>query len=181
MMSLECPISDKKLVVGYTTREHLVLDLDNTSIRKVWSLAIMLMENYPEIGHCIIMRSSREKGEPFTRITKKGIPRLHLPKACYHLIFDNVIGYKRCIQIILTLVDLDILDHQYKRIRMFRGDMTVRISPMVLSETIKEAPIPVMQVTNIYTHNNDNKIRDYLSAYNAVNGTVKFAFLLDHG
>lgn len=140
----------------------------------------MLIENYPEIGRCIIMQSSKEKGEPFTRVTKKGIPKHHFPKECYHVIFDNVIGYKRCIEIIITLADLDILDHQYKRIRMFRGDMTLRVSPMVLSNTVKPAPEPVMYVENIYTHNHDEKIRDYLNTYFAANGISRLVFPLNH-
>ena len=81
MMSLECPINDKKLIIGYTTREHLILDLDNTSLIKVIDLACKLMYDYPEIGKCQIMQSSQEKGEPFTRVSKKGIPRHHFPKA----------------------------------------------------------------------------------------------------
>jgi hypothetical protein len=154
-------MSNKKLIIGYTTREHLVLDLDNTSLSKVIGLVCQIIYDYPDVGKCQIMQSSAEKGLQFTRITKKGIPRLHLPKACYHLIFDNRIGYKRCMHIILTLVDLGVLDQQYKRIRMFRGDMTTRVSPMVLSDTVKEAPEPIMQILNIYNSHADGMIKVY--------------------
>jgi hypothetical protein len=157
----ECHTDNKRLIVGYTTREHLVLDLDNTSLSKIISLVCELIYNYPDVGKCQIMQSSIEHGSSFTRVNKRGIPKHHFPKESYHLVFDNVIGYERCMTIINVLVDLDILDHQYRKIRSFRGDMTIRVSPMVLSDAVKDAPVPIMQILNIYNNKSDEKIRQY--------------------
>ena len=157
-----------KLIIGYTTREHLILDLDNTSLHHVLGLANILMKDYPEIGNVLIMRSSKQEKEYGTRINRHGIPRHNFRKECYHLITDNIIGYRRCVEIIFTLVDLGILESAYKRIRMFRGDMTVRVSPMILSSGIKEAPICMRFLENPYNPVSQGKIKDYLGLLRSV-------------
>ena len=152
-----------KLIIGYTTREHLILDLDNTSLHHVLGLANILMKDYPEIGNILIMRSSKQEKEYGTRIDRHGIPRHNFRKECFHLITDNIIGYNRCIHIINTLVDLGILETAYRRIRMFRGDMTVRVSPMILSTGIKAVPEYVCKIYNLSNPVRQGKIDDYLA------------------
>ena len=168
-MSLDTYPHDLKLIVGYTAREHLLLDLDDTSLPKIVALTVMLLENYPELGHCQIMQSSREKGASFTRINKKGIPRLHLPKPSYHLIFDNDVGYKRCWEIVQTLIDLGLQPRAVRQIRARRRDMTLRVSPSVYSTGIKPAPEPIMQILDIYSNRSDGRIKDYNRFYHKVN------------
>ena len=154
---------ENKLIIGYTTRQHLILDLDHTSLHAVLGLVDMLQKEYPETGDALIVLSSNQEKDYGTRIDRHGIPRHNFRKRCYHVITDNIIGYRRCVEIIFTLVDLGILEPAYKRIRMFRGDMTVRVSPMILSTGIKMAPIDIVRLKNFYTTVSDGKIRDYLT------------------
>ena len=162
-MSSECPTNDMKLIIGYTTREHLILDLDNTSLHHVLGLANILMNEYPEIGNILIMRSSKQEKEYGTRIDRHGIPRHNFRKECFHLITDNIIGYNRCVHIINTLVDLGILETAYRRIRMFRGDMTLRVSPMILSTGIKAAPEPIICIIRHKKRSEISGILEYLA------------------
>ena len=150
-----------KVIVGYTTSQHLCLDLDDVSLSKVIGLTCELMYNYPELGKCQIMQSSEAKGSAYVKINRHGIPRWHFPKPSYHLVFDNVIGERRCWEIMNTLICLGIQPPQVRQIKARRRDMTLRVSPSVYSTQIKPAPKPVMQIINIYTKRADGKIRDY--------------------
>jgi hypothetical protein len=169
MMSSKKYPHDLKLIVGYTTSSHLCLDLDDTSLAKVIGLVCQLIYDYPDLGKCQIMQSSPIKGHEYTKINRHGLPRHHIPKPSYHLIFDNDIGYKRCWEIIQTLIDLGLQSSQVRQIRARRRDMTLRVSPSIYSTGIKPAPEPIMQILDIYTNRSDGRIKDYNRFYHKVN------------
>ena len=165
-MTLSECITDKPvLIVGYTTREHLLLDLDNTTLHKVLGLVRLIIHSYPYVGNALIVLSSMQEKDYPIRISRHGIPRKNFRKACFHVIFDNVIGYNRCVKIIQTMVNLNVLAHVFTRIRSFRGDMTIRISPLVFSDSIKEQPQPLIYMFNKHTDHRNYKVLDYLSLW----------------
>jgi len=152
---------DNRLIVGYTTTEHLLLDLDDTSIDDVIGLVRLLVQSYPEIGSCLIIQSSTRKTDSSMRINRHGIPTQKFKGNSYHIVANNKITYARAVQIFSTLVELNILDTAHKRIRGFRGDMTLRVSPMVCTNQIKPIPIDVAYVMNLKHDNGDNMIDVY--------------------
>jgi len=152
---------DLRLIVGYTTTEHLLLDLDDTSINDVIGLVRLLVQSYPEIGSCLILQSSTRKTDSTTRINRHGIPTQKFKGNSYHIVANNKITCARAVQIFSTLVELNILDTAHKRIRGFRGDMTLRVSPMICQHKIKPIPEPVAYVDNFTDKNQDNMIDMY--------------------
>ena len=130
----------KNLIVGYTTKDHLLLDLDETSLYDVSKLAILLISEYPEIGNILILASSTPSKKNYTKFDAKGIPQWRHIYQNFHIVTDNIIGYERCLEIIDTLVELDVLQPEYKEIRLFRGDMTLRTSPKPLVHRTVPAP-----------------------------------------
>jgi hypothetical protein len=136
------------LLIGYTTREHLLLDLDETSEGRAAALAQMIIESWPCVGDCLVVESSTPSQISYIKYDDKGIPHEKWVYQNYHLVFDSLIGYDVCLKIIDTLVDLDLLNPEYKQIRMFRGDMTLRVSAKWLHHRIIPSPIPVNAVTN---------------------------------
>jgi hypothetical protein len=180
MMSSKKYPHDLKLIVGYTTSSHLCLDLDDTSLAKVIGLVCQLIYDYPDLGKCQIMQSSPIKGHEYTKINRHGLPRHHIPKPSYHLIFDNNVGYKRCWEIIQTLIDLGIQPTQVRQIRARRRDMTLRVSPMILSDTVKDAPVPIMQILNIYNMRTDGMIKVYHKLRHATGKLFGSVFPLIH-
>jgi len=160
---------ENKIIVGYTTRKHFLVDLDYTSFPKVLNIAFMLIREYPELGDCLIMESSTQECQRHTAINKRGIPRLIQSKNSYHLIFDNEIPYSKSIQIMNTLIDLDILPQRYRTVRAFRGDMTLRVSPIILHDKIKQAPTPEAYIFNYLCEKHDRKTVDYRRFWRNVN------------
>jgi hypothetical protein len=136
------------LILGYTTRSHLLLDLDETSLPDVTVLAKHIMDNWPEVGDCLVVESSTPSKTSYLKYDGQGIPHERLVYQNFHLVFDCPIGYNRCLEIIDTLVALDILNSEYKDIRMFRGDMTLRLTPKVLSHRTIPAPKPITIIEN---------------------------------
>lgn len=155
-------------IVGYTTNEHLLLDLDNTSFDKVCKLMYMIFDNYPEVGDCLIMESSIKKYTQETRYNPIEGIKFFTHRNNYHVIFDNKIPYSKAYEIIEMLAELDVLEKDYVKIRSFRGDMTLRISDTQL--TYKNKPMPyfmgILLNPNIKKH--DGFIQVYLSFYQSL-------------
>lgn len=128
------------LIVGYTTRDHLLLDLDETSKFKASRLAQLIIESYPDVGNCLILESSTPSKQSYLKYDDKGVPLEYWVKQNYHLVFDAYVGYSRCVHIIETLAELNVLQSEYLEIRQFRGDMTLRVSPKWLHHRVIEAP-----------------------------------------
>lgn len=174
MTSYKCSHQSKHNVqpcwnIGYTTREHLCIDLDNTSKRKVFGLVELIMQYYPCVGHCLILKSSSPSFKYVVKyVHGEGIKML-TTRHNFHVIFDNIIGYDECCHIIETLAHLGVINEEYIRIRRFRNDMTVRVSKTVLLDTVKEAPTPVAYVQNGMEKKRGEGIDRYLNFYFLVN------------
>ena len=114
--------NSSNLVVGYTTQDHLLLDLDNVSLWKATKIALMIEKDYPETGMGLIVRSSPNH---------------------YHMIFDNKMPWPWIVQIIETLCDLGIIEKNYAFVRTFRRDLTLRISDKKGVDRHRPTPSPV--------------------------------------
>jgi hypothetical protein len=153
------------LILGYTTRDHLLLDLDETSLSDVVGLARLIMQSWPKVGDCLVIESSTPSKRSYLKYDDKGIPHEKWVYQNYHLVFDAPIGYEACVAVIDTLVDLDILNPEYKQIRMFRGDMTLRVSPKWLQHRTIPSPKIVSGLVNPSCHANLGGIESYLHLY----------------
>lgn len=82
----------------------------------------------------------------------------------FHLVFDNAIGYNLSCRICKVLAGIGILERDYVKIREFRGDMTLRVGPAVLTEETKPVPVDLHQVFNPGETRTDGYITTYMMA-----------------
>lgn len=136
--------------IGYTTRNHLCLDFDNTSYFKVANLVKILMRNYPEIGDCITLVSSRPPQLERWKYPPGKPPQKQTRAHNYHVVFNNRLSYERSCKIIETLAYLGVLDEAYIKIREMRNDMTLRVSQTVNVEQTKPKPALIEYIQNPY-------------------------------
>lgn len=150
------------LIIGYTTRDHLLLDLDDKTQIQAEQIVCMVQASYKEVGDCLIMKSSTSARYVSLAYDpeKQVAPTIH--GNSYHLIFDNRIGYNKIVKICEMLADLDIIEQSFKRMRYFRGDLTLRISPTITTKGIKQMPTPVSRIKNVYTEKKGEGIDNYL-------------------
>jgi hypothetical protein len=151
------------IIVGYTTREHLLLDLDDTTKFKAVGLIRQIMRAWPEVGDALLLYSSTCTCKRWMYNPSYMHLKLTRRRENYHVVFNNNIGYEKCVQIILTLVALDALDRQFAEIRQFRGDMTLRVNWKPLSTGSTPPPQLVTYIYNRHTRSNDRMIQQYLS------------------
>lgn len=149
-------------IVGYTTRRHLILDLDSVTLYKARSIARKIMWEWPKVGDCLLILSSEGTHRLGVRYTRMGRPLVIYARDNYHLVFDNGIGYNLSCRICETLAHLGILNRDYVKIREFRGDMTLRVGPAVLLERYKPVPRVIERVFNNFTRRRDGYIPHYL-------------------
>lgn len=113
----------ERAIVGYTTREHLILDLDKThSLYATERLIRLIQKEYHDVGDCLISQSSYDG---------------------FHCIFDNRLSWKRIMHISRTLTGLNVLNRNFTKVRTFREDLTLRISSIDRGMEKSEAPKPV--------------------------------------
>jgi hypothetical protein len=123
IVSEEEAFQPEKLIVGYTTRKHLLLDLDKThSLFATEHLIRMIQKEYPDVGDCLISESSLDG---------------------FHCIFNNKISWSRIMHIARILTGLHIVNRNFTKVRMFREDLTLRISSIDRGEEKSEAPKPM--------------------------------------
>jgi hypothetical protein len=116
-----------------------------------------------KLGDCLISCSSDK--------VKKSFIENCLEKQTqgnYHCIFNNKIGYERICQIVNILSDLSILEPDYKLIREWRGDITLRVSPDNSKEAFRDIPKPII-ILDSFNDNNDDGIQYYLNCLMVVN------------
>lgn len=165
-MSLKRNTSEPLPILGYTTRRHLILDLDNSTLEKTIRISKLIMRDYNKVGDCVIMRSSKGSGKEYLRYTRMGRALRIYKRDNYHLVFDNGIGYNTSCRICAVLASIGILNKDYVRIREFRGDMTLRVSSSILLAGNKPVPVQVAYVHNPYTLRKDGWILYYLRCLN---------------
>lgn len=165
MMLLEYTTKNDKpnLILGYTTRQHLLLDIDNTTLSKVVWLLLWLQTAYKTLGNCLLVLSYTGTGEQRIRYTRRGRPLQVRNRDNYHLVFDASIGYNSCCRIISILAGLGILNRDYLYIRSFRGDMTLRVSPKVNLNEIQPFPEPIQIFISPHQYKRGGNINTYLS------------------
>lgn len=152
-----CPI------LGYTTRYHLLLDLDDTTYNKAARVVDLIFNTWPEVGDCLILISS--KGSDDIRIKYDNFQRPYLKRdrLNLHLVFDNLIGYNKACKIISVLAGLHILNKGYDDIRRFRGDLTLRVSPKIQLGKYQDYPKVLVIKINFQKKRKDGYIKEYLS------------------
>ena len=155
-------VPEPDLIIGYTTRRHLLLDLDKTTLTKVTMLTRMIMAQWPEVGDALILRSSEGSGRIDTRYDNFHRPYHRLDGDSYHVVFDGLIGYNKACRIIGALAGVHVLNRDYVKLREFRGDMTLRVSPSVLSSGVKPAPVVVAGIKNVKFRGTGGGITQYL-------------------
>ncbi len=172
-------------VLGYTTRRHLILDLDNTTIDGALWVAHKIMFEWPKVGDCAILRSSVKPDQIRLIHNKWGRPLLYHDRNNYHLVFDNGIGYNSCVRICEVLAGLGILNPDYVKIRQFRGDMTLRVGVLITYNEIKYSPVFRWKASNFLTKRKDGYIDHYLefkkSAERALFALTDTIDITDHG
>lgn len=154
--------------IGYTTREHLCLDLDNTSFFKTRNLAEMLMREYPHLGHALILCSSEPKFIQRLKHLPMQLPTPLIYRHNYHIVFNNFIDYEASCKIIETLAELDVVNREYMRIREMRNDMTLRVSQTVNMQHTKPKPKLLRYIINPYSTRQDEGIKRYITLFNCV-------------
>lgn len=155
------------LILGYTSRRQLLIDLDDTCLEKVHKLALMIQDQWPKVGDCLILESSYSPLIQHTRYNKDHWPYFKNQGSNYHLVFSNYTGLNYCYKVVLTLAGLDVLNYGYAKIRDFRGDMTLRVSHAVTTEGVKTPPKPVKYIRNNKCKVVDDGIQKYLRCLDA--------------
>ena len=151
------------LIVGYTTRRHLCLDLDNTTEAKALKVIDLIMTEYPEVGDCLLIVSSWKKELLELKHAIERYPYVRIKRPCFHLVFCAHIGYNKCVKIIEALAEVGILNQEYVKLRRWRGDMTLRVSPSILTSGVKEAPFPITYIRNKQYLGAGEGIHEYLN------------------
>lgn len=162
---------EPNLIIGYTTRTHLLLDLDDTTSTKSMRLGMKIMGTWPKVGDMLIVRSSPKPLDVRLRYSWNNHPWMKRESDSYHLVFDNNIGYNLCCHICEALAELNILNKDYVKIRTFRGDMTLRVSHQNMSSgAVKQAPEPLLVIYNYKCKRRDGMIIKYLAFLDACRG-----------
>ena len=161
MMCLKKPTDRGALILGYTTRRHLILDLDNTGLDYAARMARLIMEEWPRVGDCLILESTTQPDQVRLAYNKWGRVLVIHDRPNYHLVFDNLIGYNTAGRICRVLAGLGVLEKDYDKIREFRGDMTLRVSEAVMMDTTKPVPREVLYVFGNYPPYRGQYIREY--------------------
>lgn len=151
-------MSNNFLVVGYTTQDHLLVDLDNCSEYKAKILANKILSEYPFLGDCLIVKSS---------------------DAHYHLIFDDLVKWERLVRIIEVLADLGIVQKNYAQVRTFRRDLTLRISDKKGVDRYRPVPDPICEITVPHECNNHNGVGKYLYYLRMFNQSAHVKDIID--
>lgn len=113
----------ERLIVGYSTNNHLLLDFDRAKcFLRANLLTKMVQRDYPFVGHALMVQSSIGK---------------------YHVVFDDIISWSKITHVTQTLACLGVLNRDYMKIRKFREDLTLRISSVDRGFKQSLAPVPV--------------------------------------
>jgi hypothetical protein len=132
------------LIAGYSTREHLILDLDGSkSTSKAIKLVRLIQREFSDVGSCLICESSKGK---------------------HHAIFNARLSWSRILEICRTLWGLELLDRNFIKVRSFREDLTLRVSAVARSLGDHGPPVPVAFIRANGPHTGFRGIDSYLRA-----------------
>ncbi len=165
-----------KWIVGYTTVDYLLLDLDDADFDKVVSLGHMLTKEY-DLGSFLVMRSSgNSKNKPVycpvgNFAFQQKLMWQKTVSGNYHIVFGRKIGYDKICSIVETLAGLGVLNNEYSNIRQWRGDITLRISADNSTNGYRPPPEPVYEHIISGVKNNEG-----VRLYKSILGAVKECF-----
>lgn len=151
--------------IGYTTKEHLCIDLDDISQYNAENLAKLLMQDKPEIGSCLVLRSSQKQLKERWIYPVNDTMKKYVNRDSYHLIFNGLISYEESCKIIENLAHLNVIDEAYIRIREMRNDMTIRTSSTPLTSKTKSKPVIVAYIRNPYDNTQKGGIYRFMRLY----------------
>lgn len=163
------------LIIGYTTQQHLLLDLDKTTLNQAIYITKLIQQVYPDVGNALILESSPPPKHTRTLYQHYGSYIKIQYKPNHHVVFDGLIGYDKCCKIIFTLVDLNILPEEYRDIRSWAGNMTLRVSPKPFTDRTVPAPTYAISILAQRAYANHGGIDRYIevnaAAYLLFNAT----------
>ena len=113
------------LVCGYSTQDHLLVDLDNCSLWQAEQIAKMIIQEWQTVGDCLVVESSSNH---------------------YHLVYDSALNWQQIYDITQTLGTLGIVEKNFMWVRELRHDLTLRISPKKYRDKTSPTPLPVMLI-----------------------------------
>src|SRR5258708_8197588 len=145
---MTAPSDSNKIVVGYTTQTHLLVDLDNCSWVKAQAAAKLIMHSYRMVGDCLIVESS---------------------PAHYHLVFDDRLEWDTIVHIIEVIADLQLVQENFRQVRTFRRDITLRVSDKIGAVRYHAIPQPKLILQTGHMCDGFHGIRQYLDILNAFN------------
>lgn len=151
------------MIIGYSTRHSLALDIDNSTLSKVIKLTLLLQREYPILGDSLITLSTTNKQQLIMRYSKNNKIFYQVKGCNYHIITDNIIGYNKVVEIQTILEDLNIINKGHSSIRKYYGDTTIRISPQFGKFISKPIPKPIKYISNKYSGKSDGCIEEYLN------------------
>lgn len=154
--------------IGYTTKEHLCLDLDDSSYYHVAQLTKMIIKDKPFVGSALILQSSSGKISERWIFPICDIQRKYVNKHSFHVIFDGLIPYEESCKIIENLAYLDAINKEYVRIREMRNDMTIRVSKTECVLKTKPKPVIIGYVINENKDYKKGGIERFLKLYELV-------------
>lgn len=134
-------IDNDFLVVGYTTQDHLLIDLDNSSEFIAKQITKDIQDEYPFVGDALLVRSSDKH---------------------HHVVFDDFVPWTRLVRIIEVLADLGIVQKNYAQVRTFRRDLTLRISDKKGEDRYRPVPNVLCEILCSHDCNHHYGISKYL-------------------
>jgi hypothetical protein len=147
---MTAPSFENYIVVGYTTQEHLLVDLDSCSWIEVQGLARIIMRNYPYAGDCLIVESSENR---------------------YHLVFDDFMPWNTIVSVVEVMAFLGIVEAKYANVRTFRRDITLRVSEKIGEQRTHPVPKPKLILQTVHNCDGFNGIQRYLDVLKPFNPT----------
>lgn len=140
----------------------MILDLDNSGLEYAERIARMVMHEWPRVGDCLILESTTQPDRVRLSYNKWGRPLVIHDRPNHHLVYGGLIGYNTAAKICRTLAGLGVLEEDYDKIREFRGDMTLRVSPSSMMDEVKPEPRAVLYLLNDNADWSDIYIKEYL-------------------
>lgn len=116
---MQHPLYTPDCILGYSTDWHMLLDLDKIDLWRAQRITASLIKDQPWLGCGLVLQSSASG---------------------FHVVFDEPAEWDRLLSLTDLLSELHIVNRQYRTLRHWRGDLTLRISPKVGSKSIAEVP-----------------------------------------
>jgi len=168
MTSSKLQAQNNNLIVGYTTQQHLCLDLDQTSQHDANELVRLIQKSYPEVGDALLVISSFGSGKWVLKGDGEGVTHEMLDRDSFHVIFTDRIPYSKSCDIISTLAELDAVNREYVNIRLMRNDMTLRVSETHNVEGTKSAPMPMKWIRKRKNTKKRGMVQQYMLLWTSV-------------